>query len=142
MAPDGAGLPAHPTGPQRSDWRRINYCTFCCCCTFRTILSVGFPKLEHHDVLIRKTQAINQHAQQAFAPGPLSRAARASSLAGHPSLQALSTHPTASLCRLFLMCLLTHVLLLCLSLPQPLSFAIFLCPTEGLSLPNLVTEKR
>lgn len=74
MVPDGAGLPAHPTGPQRSNWRRINYCIFCCRCTFRTILSMGFPELEQHDVLIPKTPAINQHAQQAFAPGPSSRA--------------------------------------------------------------------
>ena len=74
MAPDGAGLPAHPTGPQRSDWRRINYCIFCCRCTFRTILSMGFPELEQQDVLIPKTRAINQHVQQAFAPGPSSRA--------------------------------------------------------------------
>lgn len=86
-------------------------------------------KLEHHDVLIRKTQAINQHAQQAFAPGPLSRPAPAS--APWPGIHhcKLSLHTSNSLFVDSFMCLLTLFLFCCCVSPyHSLCSAIFLCP--------------
>lgn len=86
-APDGAARLFVPTAPQERDPGRINYCVFCCCCTFRTTVSASFVKLGQHDVFTVNVGNVVFHL------GPHPHRPSASSQCGHPSSR-LSVHTT------------------------------------------------
>lgn len=104
--------PVHssPQAHKQSDWRRINYCIFCCGCTFRTIVSVSFVKLGQCDVLSCEARPFVNMRNMLSRLGPHPHRPDVSWRSGPSITTALSTHTQHSFSAVFLIHILVHTI--------------------------------